>query len=229
MHDDQTVQRFIERRAQGWTCARLMSPVQDWRGWVRRRGRTSPQAQTSHEVVENQGSRSAVRGGDGLTTDRLPRAPRIAAGISQTRSRKGKPMVKFRPLAALLIPACPLLSVVTASETHRWYRKGREEVKFLALSNHQRQTGRKLDRFWSSACAVLKPLVRSPSSVLRATAARTPEMVPRSAKKCSDQSRFVFPSLCGRRLRGPVSFRAHPWLDCFSRGDWQGDLPVCLL
>ena len=33
MHDDQTVQRFIERHAQGWTYARLMSPVQAKQGW----------------------------------------------------------------------------------------------------------------------------------------------------------------------------------------------------
>ena len=27
MHDNQTVQRFIERRAQGWTYARLMTDL----------------------------------------------------------------------------------------------------------------------------------------------------------------------------------------------------------
>ena len=32
MHDEKTVQRFIELRSQGWTRARLMSPVQDWQG-----------------------------------------------------------------------------------------------------------------------------------------------------------------------------------------------------
>ena len=33
MHDENTVQRFIELRSQGGTCARLISQVQDWQGW----------------------------------------------------------------------------------------------------------------------------------------------------------------------------------------------------
>jgi hypothetical protein len=33
MHEEKTAQRFIELRSQGWPCARLMSPVQDWQGW----------------------------------------------------------------------------------------------------------------------------------------------------------------------------------------------------
>ena len=33
MHDEKTIQRFIELRSRGWTYARLISQVQDWPGW----------------------------------------------------------------------------------------------------------------------------------------------------------------------------------------------------
>ena len=32
MHDEKTVQRFIELRSQGWTYARLIRQVRDWQG-----------------------------------------------------------------------------------------------------------------------------------------------------------------------------------------------------
>ena len=94
----------------------------------------------------------------------------------------------------------------------------------MAIFDHQLPTGQQPDRFWSDFGAVFKSVVGCPSSVLHATRARGRDgaekckKVPNGARKCRQVAVGLSVARRQRRLRGSVSIRAHPWLNCFSQG-----------